>query len=192
MRGFVPVDGAFEALVEPEEARVLASLAAQLSSLLGEAADDAELVEADPALGRLLPDAYRDDAEAADEWRRLSRRGLAERKAAFATRFAADLADAAAASATTRIRLDEAGAIDWMRAIGDLRLVLAERMDLADALTTPDDAASTAADADGDDADDLERRSGMAELYDWLAWMQDDLVRALDAAATAAPPEGAR
>ncbi|KRF30936.1 DUF2017 family protein [Yonghaparkia sp. Soil809] len=155
MRGFVVVDGGVEAALEPEEARILASLAAQLSSLLGEAADDEALSDADPAVARLLPDAYRDDEEAAAEWRRLSRRALAERKGAFASRFAADLADAAAASQTTRIRLDEAGAIDWMRAIGDLRLVLAERMEV------------------GDD------REGMSDLYDWLAWMQDDLVRVL-------------
>ncbi|KQV24646.1 DUF2017 family protein [Yonghaparkia sp. Root332] len=158
MRGFVVVDGGVEAALEPEEARILASLAAQLSSLLGEAADDEALSDADPAVARLLPDAYRDDEEAAAEWRRLSRRALAERKGAFASRFAADLADAAAASQTTRIRLDEAGAIDWMRAIGDLRLVLAERMEV------------------GDD------REGMSDLYDWLAWMQDDLVRVLDLA----------
>lgn len=158
MRGFVLVEGGFEAVVEPEEARILASLAAQLSSLLGEAADDEALSGSDPAVARLLPDAYRDDEEAAAEWRRLSRRALAERKGAFASRFAADLADASTATASTRIRLDEAGALDWMRAIGDLRLVLAERMEV------------------GDD------REGMSDLYDWLAWMQDDLVRVLDLA----------
>lgn len=158
MRGFVLVEDGFEAVVEPEEARILASLAAQLSSLLGEAADDEALSDSDPAVARLLPDAYRDDEEAAAEWRRLSRRALAERKGAFASRFAADLADATAAAASTRIRLDESGALDWMRAIGDLRLVLAERMEV------------------GDD------REGMSDLYDWLAWMQDDLVRVLDLA----------
>ncbi|GAA1688487.1 hypothetical protein GCM10009792_05360 [Microcella alkalica] len=158
MRGFVLVDGGFEAVVEPEEARILASLAAQLSALLGEAADDESLSGSDPAVARLLPDAYRDDEEAAAEWRRLSRRALAERKGSFASRFAAALADASAASESTRIRLDEAGALDWVRAIGDLRLVLAERMEV------------------GDD------REGMRDLYDWLAWMQDDLVRVLDLA----------
>ncbi len=173
MRGFVLVEGGFEAVVEPEEARILASLAAQLSSLLGEAADDEALSGSDPAVARLLPDAYRDDEEAAAEWRRLSRRALAnliredglfghralaERKGAFASRFAADLADASTATASTPIRLDESGALDWMRAIGDLRLVLAERMEV------------------GDD------REGMSDLYDWLAWMQDDLVRVLDLA----------
>lgn len=158
MRGFVLVEGGFEAVVEPEEARILASLAAQLSSLLGEAAEDEALSDSDPAVARLLPDAYRDDEEAAAEWRRLSRRALAERKGEFASRFAADLADATTAPESTRIRLDESGALDWMRAIGDLRLVLAERMEL------------------GDD------REGMSDLYDWLAWMQDDLVRVLDLA----------
>lgn len=170
MRGFVPVDGEFEALVEPEEARVLASLAAQLSALLGEAADDVELSEVDPAVARLLPDAYRDDEEAAAEWRRLSRRALAERKGAFAARFAADLADAAAASETTRIRIDEAGALDWMRAIGDLRLVLAERIGITDA-------------EDDEIGDDDTERAGVVDLYQWLAWMQDDLVQVLDDAA---------
>ncbi len=164
MRGFIAVDGGFEALVEPEEARVLTSLAAQLQSLLGEAADDEALSEEDAAVARLLPDAYRDDEDAAAEWRRLSRRALAERKAGFAARFAAALAEATAASETTRILIDEAGGLDWVRAIGDLRLVLAERMGLHD---------------EGDEPS--EEDEGAAELYHWLAWMQDDLVGVLDA-----------
>jgi hypothetical protein len=179
VRGFLPVDGEFEALLEPEEARVLASLAAQLSALLGEAADDEHLSQADPAVARLLPDAYRHDEEAAAEWRRLSRRALAERKGAFAARFAADLADAAAASETTRIRIDETGALDWMRAIGDLRLVLAERM----GITEPeDDESGGFDDDDAAAAGDAERaeREGLVDLYQWLAWMQDDLVQVLD------------
>lgn len=186
MRGFVPVGEEFEALVEPEEARVLASLAAQLSALLGEAADDVELSQADPAVARLLPDAYRDDEEAAAEWRRLSRRALAERKGAFAARFAADLADAAAASETTRIRIDEAGAIDWMRAIGDLRLVLAERMGLTEADDDEFDGFDELDDEDAADAADAER-AGLVDLYQWLAWMQDDLVQVLDDAGETGP-----
>lgn len=177
MRGFLPVDGEFEALLEPEEARVLASLAAQLAALLGDAAADQELSELDPAVARLLPDAYRDDEEAAAEWRRLSRRGLAERKGEFAARFAADLADAAAASETTRIRIDESRALDWMRAIGDLRLVLAERM----GITEPEDD-----EFDDELSDENDERAGLVDLYQWLAWMQDDLVQVLDGAAGAA------
>ena len=163
MRGFVVVEGGFEALVEPEEARVLASLATQLQTLLGEAAENEALSVGDAAVARLLPDAYRDDEEAAAEWRRLSRRALAERKADFAARFARDLAEATEGAEATRILIDERGALDWMRTIADLRLVLAERMGIRQEGDAPDP-----------------EQEGAADLYDWLAWMQDDLVRALD------------
>jgi hypothetical protein len=172
VRGFVAVDGGYEALLEPEEARALASLALQLSSLLAEAATDEGLWGADPAVARLLPDAYRDDEEAAAEWRRLSRRALAERKSGFAARFADHLASASASSERTPVVIDEAGALDWLRAVGDLRLVLSERMGIASL--------------------DSSAESGADELYQWLAWIQDDLVRALDAGGDQRPVEGSQ
>jgi hypothetical protein len=164
VRGFQPVVGGWEALLDPEEVGILRSLATQLSELLGEAAVDSGSSRADAAVDRLLPDAYEDDEEAAAEWRRLSRRGLADRKKSFAARMAADLAGASADPGPTRIRLDEAGVLDWMRAIGDLRLVLAERTGLAR----------------GDSEGLLAAQEGVRDLYEWLAWIQDDLVRALE------------
>jgi hypothetical protein len=160
------VTGGWEAQLEPEEVGILRSLATQLSDLLGEAAVDSGSSQADRAVDRLLPDAYRDDEEAAAEWRRLSRRGLADRKKSFAARMANDLAGASADPGPTRIRLDEQGVLDWMRAIGDLRLVLAERTGFAHS------------DSEGP----LAVEEGVRELYEWLAWIQDDLVRALEGA----------
>ena len=64
-------------LVEPEEARILVSLADQLQALLAEGLESP--IDDDSAVRRLLPDAYRHEPELADEWRRFSRRGLVDR-----------------------------------------------------------------------------------------------------------------
>jgi hypothetical protein len=161
MKGFVPHDGRYRAVLEPYEARILLSLGQQLRQLLadGLANDPA----ADRALHRVLPDAYRNDDAAAAEWRELSRRGLLERKTGFAKTLTATLAGIADGEAAAPLTLTEPEAIDWMRAIADLRLILADRLGIA---------------VDGD-----EGRAGppeAADLYRWLAWIQDDLVRVLD------------
>ncbi len=162
MRRFEPsaAPGTVEALVDQDEARVLRSLAEQLAGLLTEAGETE--TSRDAAVDRVLPDAYCDDEEAAEEWRRLSRRALADRKATFAQRMVDDLERAATNPGVHTIALDTAGALDWVRAVADLRLVLAERMGIREEGDEPSGA--------------LE---GGAELYDWLAWMQDDLVRVL-------------
>ena len=162
MRRFEPAaqSGTVEALVGQDEARVLRSLAEQLAGLLGEAGETES--STDTAVDRILPDAYRDDEEAQAEWRRLSRRALADRKAAFAQRVADDLEPAATNPGVHTVTLDAAGALDWVRAVADLRLVLADRMGIRE---------------DGDEPSDA--LDGGSDLYGWLAWMQDDLVRVL-------------
>ena len=90
MRGFQATEAGWQAILEPEEARILLSLSRQLQSLLADSLEPDAL--ADGAVRRLLPDAYRDDAEAAEEWRRLSRRGLVERKVAHAATLSRALA----------------------------------------------------------------------------------------------------
>ena len=110
---------------------------------------------ADPALARLLPDAYRDDAAASAEHRQLTEAGLITRKLDSAAFVAESLAQGA-------VELDEAGAISWLRVLGDLRLALAARL--------------------GIESDDDAERIGDAEpLYGWLGWLQGSLVEVLDA-----------
>lgn len=163
MRGFTAHEGGWQAILEPEEARILLSLSAQLQQLLADGlGGDAE---ADAALHRVLPNAYRNDAEAETEWRQLSRRGLVERKISFARTMARQLAEVAAADGARPVQVNESEAMDWMRAVGDLRLVLADKLGIV---------------VDGDEG--LSELEGLRELYDWLAWIQDDLVRALDGA----------
>lgn len=161
MRGFHVTAEGWQAVVEPEEARILLSLSQQLQSLLADSLEPAAI--ADGAVRRLLPDAYRNDEEAAAEWRRLSRRGLVERKVAHAATVSRALTAPAAAETATTITIANVDALDWVRAVGDLRLVIADRIGIV---------------VDGDEGTTTE--PGLRELYDWLAWIQDDLVRAFE------------
>jgi hypothetical protein len=167
-------------VVEPDEARVLVSLSQQMQSLLADALEagtrngatetDTDTDTAtDTAVQRLLPNAYRDDPELADEWRRFSRRGLIERKIGFARTLTTALIPVAAGDAEGTVSLTTDAALDWVRGIGDLRLVIADRMGIV---------------VDGDEARAGE--PGLQDLYELLAWMQDGLVQLLEAADDAA------
>ena len=149
-------------VVEETEARIIVSLADQLQALLADSLESA--ADTDSAVRRLLPDAYRSDPELADEWRRLSRRGLVDRKIKFAHALSSALAPGLGDSSARSIPLTLAAALDWVRGIGDLRLVIADRMGIV---------------VDGDEGTFAE--PGLRDVYDLLAWMQDGLVTALDA-----------
>lgn len=174
MRITVPTDDAAlvgVVLVEPDEARILVSLADQLQALLAEALESP--IDDDSAVRRVLPDAYRHDAELADEWRRLSRRGLVDRKIGFARTLATALAPVADEGVARSVPLTMDAALDWVRGIGDLRLVIADRMGII---------------VDGDEGAFGE--PGLRDVYDWLAWMQDGLVQLLEAREADAAPAG--
>jgi hypothetical protein len=147
--------------VEPEEARILVSLADQLQALLAEALESP--IDDDSAVRRVLPDAYRHEPELADEWRRLSRRSLVDRKIGFARTLSTALAPVADEGVARSVPLTMDAALDWVRGIGDLRLVIADRMGII---------------VDGDEGSFGE--PGLRDVYDWLAWMQDGLVQVLE------------
>lgn len=147
--------------VEPDEARILVSLADQLQALLAEAI--ASPADDDSAVRRVLPDAYRHEPELADEWRRLSRRGLVDRKIGFARTLSTALAPVAEEGVARTVPLTMDAALDWVRGIGDLRLVIADRMGII---------------VDGDEGAFGE--PGLRDVYDWLAWMQDGIVQVLE------------
>lgn len=136
----------------------------------------------DPALLRLLPDASRDDEEAAGEFRRFTERGLRARKQASLRTARGTL------SRRGTLRLSDAEAQAWLTALTDVRLVLAERLELR----TDEDAEALHALllTAGDD----EPRTWLAAVYDFLTWMQESLVGVLaeglpDAAADAGPDD---
>lgn len=114
----------------------------------------------DPALARLLPDAYRGDRDAASQHRHLTERGLVERKVQNAESVAASLESASLESASRESReriLDAAGVQSWLRCLTDLRLTIAVRL--------------------GIESDDDETGGGaMHDVYDWLGYLQGSLV----------------
>ncbi|ROP45989.1 DUF2017 domain-containing protein [Pseudokineococcus lusitanus] len=131
----------------------------------------------DPAVARLLPPASTDDDEAASDFRRFTQEGLAARKQQGLRRAAATLRRPAP------LLLDDHEAQAWVRALTDVRLVLAARL----GLETDDDAALVALRAEEADADDPV--AWTAGVYDFLTWMQEGLT---DVLLDALPAEGRR
>jgi len=160
-------DGITVALA-PYESALLADLARQLIELLEHRAAEspADLLYAqlgiggpadpplDPALARLLPDAYRGDQEAASEHRQLTELSLLDRKLTNARAVIDSLAGSA--------ELTPAQVQSWLRTLTDLRLTLAARLQIE----TDDD------EGIGDEA--------MLGVYDWLGYLQGTLIELIE------------
>ena len=136
------------------ERELLTSLTGQLIELLADEAAAVGEDHSDPAMGRLLPHGYRNDDEAAEEFRRYTRAGLIDRKSHGAAVIGRAL------ETDGPIQLTAAAAEQWLPVLTDLRLVLAERLGI-------------------DDGDD--RPGGpIAEVYDWIGILQASLIAQLD------------
>jgi hypothetical protein len=129
----------------------------------------------DPAVRRLLPDASRDDPEAAREFRRFTERGLRARKQEALATARATL------DAGPSLLLTDEQARSWVTALTDVRLVLAERL----GLRTDEDADQLHVTLAG--ADDDDPVAWLAAVYDFLTWLQETLVAVLQ---VALPEEG--
>ncbi|GAA2434876.1 DUF2017 domain-containing protein [Actinomadura vinacea] len=163
--------------LEAEEAALVRALMEQLLELLGEgpAADD-ELAAVgiaekaskpdDPVLARLFPDAYRDDGEAAGEFRRYTEMGLRDGKRTAAGTVLESLGEVRSKGA--EVLLDREGAQAWLRALNDVRLALGTRLDISEEWY--EEAARL---------DPRDPRTAMFAAYDWLTMMQESLVRAV-------------
>jgi hypothetical protein len=171
------------------EADLLRSLAGQLVELLrNESAAPVERdpLEAmldfsgpttepeDPVLARLFPTAYRDDEEAAGDFRRFTESTLRDGKAAAAATIIDGLEEAglppelAEDGLMIDVELDEPTAETWMRSFTDIRLALATRLEVED----------------GDEAywaslPDDDPRGQAHDIYDWIGYLQETLVDAL-------------
>lgn len=171
------------------EADMLRSLAGQLVELLrneSAAQVEADPLEAlldfsgpttepeDPVLARLFPTAYRDDAEAAGDFRRFTEQSLRDGKATAAGAIIDGLEEAGLPPELTEeglmidVELDEPAAETWMRSFTDLRLALATRLGVEEGdedywVSLP-----------GDDP-----RGQAHDIYDWVGFLQETLVDAL-------------
>lgn len=148
-------DGSIVAHVEAAEIELLSTLARQTGDVIAAGNLD------DPAVKRVLPDAYPDDAEASAEFRRFTQGDLAVRKRANAARLLETLEEVRSGELT----LQSADVLPWLRALTDIRLVLASRLGI---------------EADGDEnRDDIEPMA--RDVYDWLGFVQNSLIEAIDA-----------
>jgi len=145
-------------VLEAEEAMLLSELADQVDSVLLLGSGD------DPAIDRLLPNAYPDDVEAADEFERYTRGSLVDgkRQAAQSVRDATDVSDG---RDLVEIELDESQAWGWLTFLTDLRLILAERVGVTD---------------DGGYTEDEERDDYLRAAYEWAGFVQGSMLEILD------------
>jgi hypothetical protein len=143
-------EGDFRVVLSPDEREILRGLPGELRSLLDEDARN-------PALRRLFPPAYEDDAESEQEYRRLLEGELlAGRRKALAV-----LEETAG-----RERLAEDELHAWLGALNDLRLVLGTRIGVTEELY----------EAELDPADP---QAAEVALYLYLTWLQEELVAAV-------------
>lgn len=182
--------GGILATFDPGEAQVLSSLAGQVVELLrdrgGTHESDADPLAAqlglggptqppeDPVLQRLLPDAYRDDADDAAEFRKFTERSLTSTKAANAEILIGTLVDSGFdpdddSDRPIEVELDPEQVQAWLRSLTDVRLALAVRL----GIETDEDALDV-------HASDDEATAAMADVYDWLGYVQESLVLALE------------
>lgn len=150
---FVRRRGGIERRFTGSERRMLTNLAGGVVDAMG-SADDV-LSYTDPVVRRLLPEAYPDDPDAAAEYAGATRSRLAESKSEAARLLVADLESAPGGV----VHLDDAAAVRWLTALGDLRIALAERVGV----------------------DEVQRSvyTPQGMLYAWLTWLQGSLVEAV-------------
>jgi Domain of unknown function (DUF2017) len=142
----------------------------------------------DPVLARLLPDAY-DDPDQAAEFRRFTEHELRDAKVVQATAVIeslergglgedeivltpdlsgspdARLDDAADDTADVEVDLDVDAVQAWLRCLTDLRLALAERLEI-----TEEDMSRLEV------LDEDDPQAGMYAVYGWLGYLQETLV----------------
>jgi len=150
-------------LLDDGEAVPAAASDDPLESLLSAGPSDPP---ADPALARLLPDGYREDPEAAAEFRRFTERDLRDGKRANAHMMLATLTDAADGGG--RLVLDDPQVHAWLYALNDLRLALGTRLDISEDYEEQVDA-----------LDEEDPRRPVFAIYEWLTGVQDTLVRVM-------------
>jgi len=165
--------GSYVAGFTEVETEIVADLAAQIAGMLGSlvGSDDplfdavgiggTSLLSDDPAIARLLPDAYGEDAVASGDFRRLTEQSLATRKVANARTVIDTLA-----RSSESLELSSQEAQAWLRTLSDIRLTIAARLGI---------------ERDGDEGE-TEGDSALAlhDLYDWLAFVTESLLDALD------------
>lgn len=184
MKGFSRRRGVYVATLDRTERTILSRVVADTALLLGVRLDveraegdtdplaahawSAEGLEepSDPALARLLPSASEDDG-VASEFRRLTEGDLRAQKVARLR-----MVWGALLAPGEKIEVQPERAMDWAAALTDVRLVLAERLDIQ----TDEDAEAVYKAANRRRAEDDDVRAALGSLYMVLTWLQESLM----------------
>ena len=131
-------------------------LAAQLGWVDGDVG-----ISDDPAVARLLPDAY-DDPEDARDFRRFTERDLRQSKMQHALTVVEEIERSGEKVSVTSTD-------SWLRLLNDARIAIGTRIQISEnnheeLAGLPDD----------------DPRSGLFHVYDWLTFLQESLVRCMD------------
>ena len=146
-------------LVEPAEASPDQDpLAAQLGWVDGDVG-----ISDDPAVARLLPDAY-DDPDDAREFRRFTENDLRQSKMQHAMTVVEEIERSGEKVAVTSTD-------SWLGLLNDARIAIGTRIQISE------DNHEELAGLPDDDP-----RSGLFHVYDWLTFLQESLVRCMDPA----------
>jgi hypothetical protein len=121
----------------------------------------------DPVLRRLFPDAYPGDPEASADFRRFTQRELSDKKVTEALAVRAGLEQTQGGAYEVKIPVAEADV--WLRTLTSLRLAVAVRLGISDAVSADELA----------DLPDDAPRAFMASIYDWLGFAEETLISAL-------------
>ena len=171
--------GGVRAALAPAEASLLRSLVGQIIALIapdgpapGPSGDllDWDIVTEqpetpdDPVLARLLPDGYRDDPEAAGEFRKYTESGLRSVKQEAAQEMLDTLPEAGG-----KVQLTHDQAQAWLKALNDVRLALGVRLGVTEEFE--EQWGRLAAD---------DPQWAAFEVYAWLGAVQESLVQALN------------
>ena len=150
--------GRYQVRLRSSERAVVADLVEQLREQLLASTDD-------PAVRRLFPPAYPDDAERDAGYQVLTRDELLEHRLA-----ALDTVE----GSLDGDDLDQAGLTAWMTTLNSLRLVLGTRLDVDEELPVlaPDDPLASA-----------------YAVYEYLGWLLSQVVDALDRDLPEPPPD---
>jgi len=175
--------GGVRAGLAPAEASLLRSLVGQVITLIApdgpprgrdqpdglldwdalEAEMDQPQTPEDPVLARLLPDGYRDDPEAAGEFRKYTESSLRSAKQQAAQEMLDTLPEAGG-----KIQLTHDQAHAWLKALNDVRLALGVRLSVTEEFEEQWGRLR---------ADDPQWAA--YEVYAWLGAVQESLVQAL-------------
>lgn len=168
MQGFVRSGTVFVSQLDEVERQVIAEAVADVLALISSDGD-----QLDSAMNRLFPPMSLEDPFLAQELSTAAREPLILAKTAALRTILADME-------MSRVVVDAADADRWLRGLTDVRLVLAERLEL----DGPEEAEelyrlALAAGTDKPPSDVDPQRLALAVLYSGLTWWQESLIEAL-------------